>query len=130
MKTENTLENKAKFFAQYWGQKIICFPYNNTPLRYDNPNRLLAGKFENKAYLELKPLSQISNEETEHVMELENFIDGFLSDDILNYLIDLKKGKCNKIEVIDYLRTKGYALPYMDLSVEDLIEYGWIKLEE
>jgi hypothetical protein len=30
----------------------------------------------------------------------------------------------------DYLRSKGYALPWMDLSVEDLVEYGWIKLKE
>jgi hypothetical protein len=28
----------------------------------------------------------------------------------------------------DYLRSKGYALHWMDLSVEDLVEYGWIKL--
>jgi hypothetical protein len=27
-----------------------------------------------------------------------------------------------------YLVSKGYALPYMGLSVEQLIEYGWIKL--
>lgn len=30
----------------------------------------------------------------------------------------------------DYLRSKGYVLPYMDLSVEDLIEYNWVKLKE
>ena len=30
----------------------------------------------------------------------------------------------------DCLRSKGYALPYMDLSVDNLIEYGWIKLKE
>ena len=23
MKTENTLDNKTKFFAQYWGQRVI-----------------------------------------------------------------------------------------------------------
>ena len=31
---------------------------------------------------------------------------------------------------VDYLRSKGYALPWMDLSVEDLVKYGWIKLKE
>jgi len=29
-----------------------------------------------------------------------------------------------------YLQSKGYALPYMGLSVEQLIEYGWIKLKD
>ena len=25
MKTENTLENKVRFFAQYWGQHVLYF---------------------------------------------------------------------------------------------------------
>ena len=30
----------------------------------------------------------------------------------------------------DYLRSKGYALPYLGISVEDQInKYGWIKLK-
>lgn len=28
----------------------------------------------------------------------------------------------------DYFRAKGYALPFMGISVNKLIEYGWIKL--
>ena len=126
MKTQNTLENKARFFGNYLGQEIAFDKAGFKALVYDAIKPSWIESF----YLELKPLSQISNEDTEHVMELENFIDGFLSDDILNYLIHLKKGKCNKIEVIDYLRSKGYALPWMDLSVEDLVEYGWVKLKE
>ena len=34
------------------------------------------------------------------------------------------------IKTGDYFRSKGYALSYMGLSVEDLVEYGWIKLKE
>lgn len=30
----------------------------------------------------------------------------------------------------DYLRSKGYVLPWMGLSVEEMIEAGWIKLVE
>lgn len=30
--------------------------------------------------------------------------------------------------VSDYLRSKGYAVPFMGLSVETLIEYGWVRL--
>ena len=36
----------------------------------------------------------------------------------------------NWLHVFDYLRSKGYALPWMDLLVEDLVEYGWVKLKE
>ena len=147
MKTENTLENKAKFFAQYWGQKIICFPHNKNPIRYDNPNKLLAGTFERNAYLELKPLSQISDEDAlwtinNHYFKFENPIlelsklKALTKEIHISYIFnDATRHLILKPENLyphnyDYLRSKGYALPYMDLSVEDLIDYGWVKLKE
>jgi hypothetical protein len=33
------------------------------------------------------------------------------------------------IQVIDFLREKGYAVPFSNLSVQKLQEYGWIKLK-
>lgn len=30
--------------------------------------------------------------------------------------------------VCDYLRSKGYALSFMGLSVDQLVEYGWVSL--
>ena len=148
---ENTLENKARFFAQYWGQKIICFPHNKNAIRYDNPNKLLAGTFERNAYLELKPLSQISDEDAIELMrlkieskgvvdietiEIENkTLDGYTfivkyknwDDERVGFVFN---GHTNPLSFYDYLRSKGYALPWMDLSVEDLIKYGWVKLKE
>lgn len=35
----------------------------------------------------------------------------------------------NLTAIIDYLRSKGYALPWMGLSVEDLVNAGWVKLK-
>ena len=32
------------------------------------------------------------------------------------------------LNVYDFLRSKGYALPWMGLSVEKLVEYGWVVL--
>ena len=29
---------------------------------------------------------------------------------------------------VDFLRSKGYAVPYMEYSVEDLISFGWVLL--
>lgn len=34
----------------------------------------------------------------------------------------------NASRAYDYLRSKGYALPWLGLSVEQQIEYGWIKI--
>lgn len=141
MKTQNILENKARFFAQYWCQKIICFPHNKNPIRYDNPNKLLAGTFERNAYLQLKPLSQISDEDAIEVSKIFGLchLSGAIKELILSIFrtsindsgtTSSTNGIKNWIQVFDYLRSKGYALHYMDLSVEDLIEYGWIKLKE
>ena len=59
MKTENTLENKAKFFAQYWGQHVLYFS-SDFLRKIDN---LTLDSIENDDFLELKPLSQISDED-------------------------------------------------------------------
>lgn len=32
------------------------------------------------------------------------------------------------LEAYQYLQSKGYALPFMGYTVEELIEAGWIKL--
>ena len=125
MKTENTLENKARFFAQYWGQHVLYFS-SDFLRKIDN---LTLDSIENDDFLELKPLSQISDEDA---IEISKFYPSFGSD-IRNAVKELFQ-EWNvlelSIETGDFLRSKGYALPYMDLSVEDLIEYGWIKLKE
>lgn len=58
----NTLENKAKFFAQYWGQKIATRKIGNAwcPLKL---NRTVIQSEINKWTLELKPLSSITDED-------------------------------------------------------------------
>lgn len=107
MKTENTLENKAKFFAQYWGQHLIIM---GSFLRIID--HLTLGNIENDDILQLKPLSKISDEDAINL--------GY------GYASHLKS---NLDRNIDQLRNLGFAVPWMDLSVEDLVEYGWIKLD-
>jgi glycogen debranching enzyme len=119
MKTRNTLENKAKFFAQYWGQKVLSDISNsgNTEIYPVDASNMYGI---DRSYLELKPLSQITDEDAVMLgyTDSKSAIDKHFKM-IGQYTIDA-----------DYLRSKGYALPWMDLSVEDLVEYGWIKLKE
>ena len=125
MKTQNTLENKARFFAQYWGQHVLYF--SSDFLR--KIDYLTIVGIENDDYLELKPLSQISDEDS---IEISKEFPAFKSD-IRNSVKELFKEFDVlelSLETGDYLRLKCYALPWMDLSVEDLVEYGWIKLKE
>ena len=146
MKTQNTLENKAKFFAQYWGQHVLYFS-SDFLRKIDN---LTLDSIENDDYLELKPLSQVSDEDAIELMrlkieskgvfdiktiEIENkTLDGYTfivkyknwDDERVGFVFN---GHTNPLSFYDYLRSKGYALPWMDLSVEDLVEYGWVKLK-
>jgi hypothetical protein len=55
-------------------------------------------------------------------------------DDAVSFKVNI--GKINQTEkkpvpyiaIVDYLRSKGYALPWMGLSVEEMVQAGWIKL--
>lgn len=149
MKTQNTLENKAKFFSQYFSQHVLYFS-SDFLRKIDN---LTLDSIENDDFLELKPLSQISDEDViQGITYLYNIACDELGDileiehyDTFSSITAIGKG-CNfkttrsihhwngtkKISSVeaDYFRSKGYALPYMDLSVEDLIDYGWVKLKE
>lgn len=139
---KNTLENKTRFFAQYWGQHLIIM---GSFLRIIDHVTLC--NIENDDILQLKPLSKISDEDAlwtinNHHFKFENPIleisklKALTKEIHISYIFnDATRHLILKPENLyphnyDYLRSKGYALPYMDLSVEDLIDYGWIKLEE
>lgn len=151
MKTENTLENKRKFFAQYWGQKILLHVID-----VDDILLLLNNEIDNDVknwLLYLTPLSQITDEDAiqgimftynktyedlGEILEVKHYNtfssitttrggENFkTSRSIHHWNGDRKIGS----KECDYFRSKGYALPWMDLSVEDLVEYGWVKLKE
>ena len=115
---------RCRFFAQYWGTKTLYVGGKGLQEIGKGGWNLKHPDF----FLELKPISKITDIDMEALMQLEAFIDGFLSDDFLQYLNDLKNGHCNKYEAVDYLRSKGYALPFMEYSVNDLISFGWVRL--
>ncbi|MDQ1859279.1 hypothetical protein [Chryseobacterium sp. WLY505] len=131
---ENTLENKAKFFAQYWGQKVLVKDeHENCPVGHN-----LSFEFIENAYLELKPLSSITDEElvkiaqfyepTAHNVKLDDgqiLFDFIYGDQGASGAIEISDGYC-----LDWLRSNGFATEWMGLSVEDLVNYGWIKLKE
>ena len=125
MKAEINNENKAKFFALYWGQKVIKDDVSQ--LLYVSPNINLE---HDSWYLNLKPLSSISDED-------RNVVSTYYNTNLIK--IDEYGGfepwydgnfKPWRSIQIDYLRSKGYALPWMGLSVEEIVEAGWIKLTE
>lgn len=117
MKTEINNENKSKFFALYWGQKVV--KDKSSQLLYVSPNINLEHE---SWFLTLKPLSAISDEDVE-IIDLG--LEDYNEDGWWNKHGDFYWWASTDV---DYLRSKGYALPWMGLSVEEMIQAGWIKL--
>lgn len=136
---ENTLENKAKFFAMYFMQRV----YNNSNYPEDKNILLdyaLLSYPDKSEYLELKPLSSISDEDAEYCigktecsMKKNNpdSADYGMSPSAIfvNSIIDHSSYFIGRHEA-DYLRSKGYAVKWMDKTVKEQMDYGWIKLKE
>lgn len=134
----NNLENKAKFFAQYLGVKCL----KNELLKNHIPPHKVG--IENckglpQQFLELTPLSQISDEDLEKCYHLNSAFIGYGGTMDFKPFLDMAKHWINKEGIkaflkcsytVDYLRSKGYALPFHWLSIETLVEYGWIKLKQ
>lgn len=144
MEIENNLENKAKFFALYYGTKTLNV-FNS--IRLINYNSLDSTAIR-VGYLELTPLSSITDEDTISIYRKvlynekhHNYYKLKIDDEIKQgkdcalSCLYLKGGYCGFGAgtgewICSYLRSKCYALPYMGLSVETMIEYGWIKLKD
>lgn len=126
---ENNLENKSRFFAQYWGQKVL----GNSNTGWKNWNihdvSLRSVVLAKSDFLELTPLSDITDEDA---IEVARHLARYKSDIVNSVKEHLKEnhpyGDYLEQPELDYLRSKGYALPWMGLSVEKIIEFGWMKL--
>lgn len=139
MKTELTLENKMKFFAQYQGQKVLALNMNkNYPIQTPWFDFVCDSHYNQPTYLELKDLSSITDEDAFVIYKLNKFraFNGPRTapgSGITNWLVSAyflsNPVKCNfNLETYDYLRSKGYALTWMGLSVDEMVEAEWIKI--
>ncbi|WP_157972225.1 hypothetical protein [Pleomorphovibrio marinus] len=118
MKDETNQKNKAKFFVLYWGQEVLSAPLNTGHLRETYAVQATEMYDIQSCYLELKPLSQISDEDAIAL----GYPDA--GDIIASY--DIEDDLPHSLA--DGLRGLGYAVPYMGLSVDEMVQAGWIKL--
>ncbi|MDV3536821.1 hypothetical protein CMU91_14980 [Elizabethkingia anophelis] len=138
---ENTLENKAKFFALYYGQEVKrSYLPEQTSLQVIDRDVFWIGHLIINGYLELKSIEDITDEDAyfigalfgwEEVTSNRDTIiyNGRQIKDYINYHPNSHCDIQKYYQLLDYFRSKGYALPWMGLSVEKLIEYGWVKLK-
>lgn len=126
----NNLENKVKFFALYWGQKLLTDKHGNPNRSWIDVESMYNTEAIKDGIIMLKPLSSISDEDAMVVcrMRVKKFEDAEEAKLICRayFFGDL----CLHRIIADELRQEGYALPWQAISVEQQIEYGWIKLIE
>lgn len=113
--TENEL--KQRFFAQYFNQKVLISPMWPMAVRcHEGVDWHKKGFF-----LILKDLNMITDEDAGKA--------GFWGSKSLINDIETDGYDCLFIEQVDILRSLGYLLPFMHLSVQDLLNRGWAKCE-
>jgi hypothetical protein len=118
---------KCRFFAQYWGQKVMYVGGVGLVEVGARGWNLKHPDF----FLELKPLSKITKNDLEKI-GFRNIGDKKVSFVFDNYNYNWTSSCGNYgtllLKDIDYLRSKGYALPFMKYSVDELVELGWVRL--
>jgi len=163
---ENNRENKARFMALYFGQRIMNWhQWDEDAVRslvdFKVPMRTNKG-IDDGWHVELRSLSLITDEEAIDVAEIEGYNDYvnitrssdgklYLSPwraegeywQIPFFIINTKEYfmewdnreeyEENRtlgvgVSAYDYLRSRGFALPYLGLTVEQQVAYGWVNL--
>ena len=115
---------KSRFFAQYWGTKTLYVggvgkvEVGNGGWNLKHPD----------LFLQLKPLSKITDEDACKIpyRNSNDEIIGYYTAKSLIKNIDSIGFYTN--EEIDNLRRLGYAVPFMEYSVDDLVSFGWVQL--
>jgi recombinational DNA repair protein RecT len=122
---------KCRFFAQYFGQRILnpysLLTYTNTGV-IKEINAVQLSNIRDNDFIELKSLSKITDEDA-YKIPYRNSSDEIIGYYTANSLID----NINCIgfytnEEIDSLRALSYAVPFMGYSVDDLVSFGWVQL--
>ena len=130
---------KSRFFAQYWGQKVMKKNIEGLENFYSEPDGFIRSMtIDSPLFLELKSLSKITNEDAEKLQyTLVNVVglDGLIRQNS----IELVKEVVSNYEQIDCLfmlpssfsdlaRELGYAIDWNNYKVSKQIELGWVQL--
>ncbi len=158
LSTKPTTTDRIRILQQYSGQTVIQKDYGKcilagallpefspkededfTVWTFDNHFGHQQHQAES-CILELKPLGRISDEDKTIVADICGFpLDDSYADKIKqgHEIIEAYRIGQNCVisggewgQMIDFLREKGYAVPYKNWSVEQLVEFGIFKLTE
>ena len=111
---------KCRFFAQYWGTKKMYVGGVGLVEVGKGGWNLKHPDF----FLQLKPLSKITDEDA--ISMYRGLERNYESSN--QFLEDYKSIGFLEQSEVDFLRSKGYAVPYMEYSVDELVKIGWVQL--
>ena len=115
---------KCRFFAQYLGQEVLRW-HQWVETKQNSKVDLSIPAIEKKGwFIKLKPVSKITDEDAISMYRgLEiNY------ESANQFLEDYKSIGFLEQSEVDFLRSKGYVVPFMNYSVEDLVSFGWVQL--
>lgn len=137
MKTIDNL-TRQRVFALYWRQPIAR-------LRNDHDNQVgqvcnVNTRYCEQFVLEVTPLSAITDEDAIEVAKILKWrpndsaerheLDNCVSKFDVTWLKNKHCDKCQMpLEVTDFLRSRGYALPAYGYSVDELVSAGIFKIK-
>ena len=111
---------KCRFFAQYWGTKTMYVGGVGLVEVGKGGWNLKHPDF----FLQLKPISKITDEDA--ISMYRGLERNYESSN--QFLEDYKSIGFLEQSEVDFLRSKGYAVPYMEYSVDELVKIGWVQL--
>lgn len=133
---ENTRDNFLRFAVLYWMQDV------GRQGKYVNLNYQVNKDTLNAIdYIELTDLSAITDEDAIEVAKIwfkesktdRSYHTAFNGKSVINRFQSEHSQTCPNgiikvLEIVDFLRSRSYAVPYNGLSVKTMIDYNWIKL--
>ena len=111
---------KCRFFAQYFGLQVYHIGDSTIPFFFNENSFPIT----EKGHLKLKPLSKITDEDA--ISMYRGLGRNYESSN--QFLEDYKSIGFLEQSEVDFLRSKCYAVPYMEYSVDELVKMGWVQL--
>ena len=121
---ENTLEDKLKFFTNYWGQFVLLHEDWNDECWFGvHAKSMLFVEKDGGAgyYLELRSLDSLKKKESKKM--------GYKNAKEALYWLNEKEDELWQSQA-DELRANGFATDFRDVTVEKQLEWGWIKIKK
>lgn len=118
-------EDREAFFALYWGQRVWRSPKTDKCYSVNVETLMIT----NRDFLELRPLSSITDE---HANQGAKIIGCYSPGDDGSWyrrriLAPSFFESVATLQETDYLRSKGYLVPFRHYSIQDLLELGVAK---